>query len=119
MQTMRLHAYQQPSRVQSLLESLVQARQLLPRLARKIIDRSELPSTLQKLIFQALKSGRVWSAWTDEDHIWLFVAELSLAPSRERGCPALQVSFFREDGKIKEWRQWACLNDGTWQPCAP
>lgn len=118
MQTMRLFAYQQPSRVQGLLESLVQARELVPCATRKVADRSALPSTLQKLVIQALKNGRAWSAWADEDRIWLFIAEMSLAPSRERGCPALQVSVYREGGKIKEWRQWACLNDGTWQPCA-
>jgi hypothetical protein len=99
------------------LDSLVQGRELRPSGARKVPDRSELPSTLQKLIFQSIKGGRVWSAWVDEDRIWLFIAEMSLEPSRERGCPALQVSTYREDGRIKEWRQWANLNNGTWQPC--
>lgn len=118
MQTTRLYAYQRPSRVQALLESLVQARELLPDGARKISERSELPSALQKIVFQSQGNGHVWSAWTDEDRIWFFSAEMSLAPSRERGCPALHVSLHREDGRIRECRLWVCLNDGSWQQCA-
>jgi hypothetical protein len=118
MHTLRLHAYQRPARVQILLEALVQTRELSPDYARKITDHSELPSSLQRIVFKSQKDGRVWSAWTDEDRVWLFVAEMSLAPSRERGCPALQVGLYREDGKIREWRLWACLTDGAWQSCA-
>lgn len=118
MQTMRLLAYQPPSRVQMLLESLLQARGRLPDGARRVTDRSELPSALQKIVVKSHNSARVWSAWTDESHIWFFTAEMSLALSRERGCPTLQVGSYNVDGKMKEWQHWVCLNDGTWQQCA-
>lgn len=103
MQTMRLFAYQRPSRVEALLESLLQARGRLPGKARKVTDRSELPSALQKIVIKLHNNERVWNAWTDEDRIWFFTAEMSLELSRERGCPALQVGSYDVDGKLKVW----------------
>lgn len=70
MQTMRLRAYQPPSRVQTLLESL-QARGRLPGGARRVTDRSELPSAHQKIVIKSRNTESVWSAWTDESHIWV------------------------------------------------
>lgn len=118
MQTTRLFAFQRPSRVQILLDSLVQSRELLPDYVCRITDRGELPFVLQRIVIQAQQAGRVWSGWTDGSGIWLFTAEMSMAPSRQRGQPALQVSFYREDGRIKDCRLWACTNDGSWQQCA-
>lgn len=118
MQTMKLFAYQQPSRVEMLLESLVIAKGDLPGRARKVSDRSDLPSAMQKLVMQAQKSERVWSAWTgDDERMWLFIAEMSMALSRERGCPALQVGLYNEHGKMQEWKLWVNLKDGSWQQC--
>lgn len=117
MQTTRMFAYQKPSRVETLLESLVQERGQLPDQVLKIIDRSQLPSILQKTIFQCLKNGRVWRAWTTEEHIWFFTAEMSLDLARERGCPVLQISVYQEDGKLRRSQVWVNLNDGTWQQC--
>lgn len=118
MQTMTLFAYQRPSRVTALLESLVLARGRLPRNARKITERNELPCALQKIVIRSQSTEQVWSAWTDEDHIWFFTADMSLDVSRERGCPALQVGSYEVDGMLKEWQLWACLKDGTWHQCA-
>lgn len=118
MQTMRLFAYQNPSRVEALLESLVQARWHLPGKARKVTDRSELPSALQKIVIRLKNTDRVWSAWADENRTWFFTAEMSLELSRERGCPALYVGTYEVDGKLRTWQLWTCLNDGTWQQCA-
>ena len=119
MQTMRLFAYQKPSRVAALLESLLQARSFLPGKARKVADRSELPSALQRIVICSQQQiERVWSAWESEHHIWFFTAEMSLELSRERGCPALQVGLYEMDGTLKVWQLWACLKDGTWQQCA-
>lgn len=118
MQTTRLFAYQRPSRVAALLESLVQARGRLPDHARKVTDRSELPSALQKIVIKSQDTELVWSAWTDEDRVWFFTAEMSLALSRERGCPALHVASYNEDDKMRVWQLWVCLKDGIWQQCA-
>ena len=118
MQTVRLFAYQRPSRVEALLESLLQAGAHVPANARKVTDRGELPSALQKIVIKSHNTERVWSAWTDEDRIWFFTAEMSLELSRERACPVLQVGSYAMDGKLKVWQLWACLKDGTWQQCA-
>lgn len=118
MQTLKLFAYQQPSRVEMLLESLVLAKGELPGRARRVQDRSDLPSALQKQVLQAQKNERVWSAWMDEERIWLFTAEMSMALSRERGCPALHVGVYNEQGKMQEWRLWVHLKDGSWQQCS-
>lgn len=118
MQTMRLRTLQAPSRVQAMLESMLEACGRLPNGARRVTDRSELPSALQKIVVKSNNSERVWSAWTDESHIWFFTAEMSLALSRERRCPTLQVGSYNVDGKMKAWQHWVCLNDGTWQQCA-
>lgn len=118
MQTMRLFAYQRPSRVEALLESLLQARWSLPAKARKVTDRSELPSALQKIVIRLKNAERVWSAWINEERIWFFTAEMSLELSRERGYPALHVGSYEVDGKLRTWQLWVCLKDGTWQQCA-
>jgi hypothetical protein len=117
MQTTRMFAYQKPSRVETLLDALVQERGQLPSQVLKVIDRSQLPSTLQKVVFRTQKSGQVWRAWTNADQIWLFVAEMSLELARERGSPVLQVGIFREDGKLHRSQVWVHLKDGTWQQC--
>lgn len=118
MQTMRLLAYQRPSRVEALLESLLQARWRLPGKARKITYRGELGSALQKIVIKLQNTDRVWSAWTDEESIWFFTAEMSLELSRERGCPTLHIGSYGMNGKLRVWQLWACLNDGTWQQCS-
>ncbi|HEY4369174.1 MAG TPA: hypothetical protein VGN07_18215 [Steroidobacteraceae bacterium] len=117
MQTARLVAWQRPSRTQHLLDSLLQRRDLMPTRGHRIIEHSDLPSALQKIVFQSQREGRVWTAWTDQHRTWLFNAEMSLDSARERGQPALQVGVYREDGRIRDSRLWTCLNDGTWQPC--
>ena len=118
MQTMRLFAYQSPSRIAALLESLLQTCGHVPGNARKVTDRSELPSALQKVVINSQNTERVWSAWTDEARIWLFTAEMSLELSRERGCPALQVGSYEVDGKLIRWQVWTYLKNSTWQQCA-
>lgn len=117
MQTTRLFAYQRPSRVQALLESLVLSRDTLPCQVRKVIDRSELPSVLQRIAIQSQKTERVWNAWADMEHIWFYTAEMSPSLSRERGMPVIQVGAYKEDGRIRDCRTWVCLKDGTWQQC--
>lgn len=117
MQTMKLAALQAPSRVQTLLESLMQAR-LTPRGARRITDRYELPSSLQKIVIKCRTAEKAWNAWTDDYVTCLFTAEMSLALSRERGCATLHVGRYDMNGRMREWQIWVMLNDGTWQRCA-
>lgn len=117
MQTMKLAALQAPSRVQTLLESLMQAR-LTPGGARRITDRYELPSSLQKIVIKCRSAEKAWNAWTDDYVTCLFTAEMSLARSRERGCATLHVGRYDMNGRMREWQIWVMLNDGTWQRCA-
>jgi hypothetical protein len=118
MHTMRLFAYQRPSRIAALLDSLVQSRGRLSAAALKVTDCSELPYALQRIVIKSQHTQQVWSAWKDVQGTSLFNAEMSLELSRERGCPVLQVGTYEMDGKLKRWQLWACLKDGTWQQCA-
>lgn len=104
MQTMRLFAYQRPSRIAALLESLLQARGQWPRKARKVTDRSELPSALQKLVSKSQNTERVWNSWTDEDLRLVFHGYLP---------PALQRVAMQAQRCLQTWFAWT---DGprTW-----
>lgn len=45
-------------------------------------------------------------------------AEMSLELSRERGCPALKVSYYSDQGKLQQYSHWVQLSDGTWERCS-
>jgi hypothetical protein len=66
---------------------------------------------------EARKAGKSWRCWTDAGfHIWLFVGEMSLPLSRERGSPVLRVEHFREDG-LRETNNWMIDRQGKWHRC--
>jgi hypothetical protein len=115
MQTMKLRALQQASRIEMLLESLVASQNWVPGEAPRIADRSLLSSALQKLVIKATKSEGAWRAWESYDGVRLFIAELSLDLSRERGCPALKVSYYTESARLQLYSLWLQLADGSWQ----
>lgn len=117
MQTMKLRAIQQPSRLETILESLVTSQNWVPPEARPIADRSELPSALQKLVIKVAKSDGAWRAWTSYDGVRLFIAEMSLELSRERGCPVLNVSYYTDAGRLQLYSLWVQLADGAWRQC--
>jgi hypothetical protein len=118
-ETEKLRTIQQPSQVEALLESFVWSVDILPDGARKLLDRSELPGPLQRLAVNLKKKDKIWGAWTDDrQHVWFFAAEMSLALSRERGRPVLQVDAFGEDGKLSESACWVAVRDGEWRRCA-
>ncbi len=115
---MRLRAYQRPSRLELLLDSLVAAQNWVPDGVPRIGDRSELPSVLQKLAVAAVKGEGAWRAWVAHDGIRLFVTEMSLDLSRERGCPVLKVHFYDDRGRLLKFSLWVQLADGGWHRCA-
>jgi hypothetical protein len=43
---------------------------------------------------------------------------MSLALSRERGAPVLQVNRYEESGELKDAGSWMTDHDGTWRRCA-
>lgn len=118
MQTMKLRTLQQPNRLALLLDSLVTSQTWVPAGAPPVIDRSDLPSSVQKLAIKAVKDGGTWRAWLGHDGVRFFVAEMSLELSRERGCAALKVRYYNEQGQLQMYSQWVQLGDGaTWQRC--
>lgn len=52
-------------------------------------------SALQKIVIKSQNTERVWSAWTDDGHIWFFTAEMSLELSRVPGasCGLMQSGW--------------------------
>jgi hypothetical protein len=115
---MKLRTLQQPSRLETLLESLVLEQHWISQGAGRVDDRSELPSCLQRLAINAVKNEGGWRAWLGHDGMRLFVAEMSLELSRERGVPALKVRYYDHDGRLQNFSLWVQLADGAWQRCA-
>ena len=118
MKTMKLRMLQRPSRLEALFESLIKSRNWVPPDAPRVTERSELPSTLQKLAAKTAKAGGAWLAWSSYDGIRFFVAEMSLELSRERGSATLKVSCYKDQGKLEQYSHWVRLDDDSWQPCA-
>jgi hypothetical protein len=117
MHTTKLRHLQQPSRLEAMLESLVINRNWIAPGSQRVYDRSDLPSVLQKLAIKAEKGDCTWRAWNNHDGLRLFVVEMSLSLSRERGRPALQVRYYNEQGGLQEYSVWAQLADDSWQRC--
>jgi hypothetical protein len=114
---MMLRSIQQPSHIDGLLNSLVQRIGVVPEYADPVEDRSDLPSQLQKVVSAAIKAGQSWLAWAEGGlHYWLFVAEMSLPLSRERGSPVLQLKCYRERG-LKETSIWFIDREAKWHRC--
>jgi hypothetical protein len=118
MQTMKLRTLQRPSQLETLLESLVMSQNWVPAGAPVVTDRSELPSALQKLAIKAVNSDGAWRAWQCHDGARLFVTEMSMDLSRERGCPALKVNYYNDQGRLQHYSLWIKLPTGDWQRCA-
>lgn len=118
METGRLLAIQQPSKVDTLLQSFVWSVDILPDGARRLHDRSELSSVHQHLVIKAKKKAKAWAAWTDDYRTWVFAAEMSLPLSRERGQPVLLVDAYGDDGNLIESACWVAARNGQWSRCA-
>jgi hypothetical protein len=118
METLRLQRIQRPSRVEQLLELFIARTNRVPQRAYQIRDPSGLSGILQDLVRQARAKHRVWSAWTDDRTSWFFAAEMSLALSRERGTPVLEIHAYTEHGELHEAGFWAHDKLGNWQRCA-
>jgi len=119
METMRLQSIQQPKTVDRLLESFVTGTSLVPLNAHQLRAASALPHhALKSAAHQAQQRDRAWCAWTDDKRTWLFTAEMSLALSRERGIPVLEIRAYSEQGGLEATGFWAHDRQGIWQRCA-
>ena len=117
METVRLRSLQQPSRVERLLEAHIASGNRLPQGSFQIRDPSVLPEELRRVLTHAIRQGRAWSCWAHRVHTWLFTGTMSLALSRERGTPVLEVSIYGEDGQLQDSGNWMPDPRGTWYRC--
>jgi hypothetical protein len=118
MDTMRLRAIQQPSRVEALLESFALGQGLLPPAARPLFDFDDLPRELQLLIRRSGSDAHAWRAWSDDRHVWFLCGELSLPLSRERGRPVLRISQYDEEAQMLEAAMWLHSHGERWDRCS-
>ena len=89
---------------------------LVPDGAYRIRDPASVPKELQKVASIASSPGRNWSCWAQGFRHWLFIGEMSLSLSRERGAPVMLVDIYDEEG-LKESSSWAPDRDGAWERC--
>ena len=115
METVRLQKIQQPSHLERLLEALVTRGGLVPKDAYQIRAARALSPQLQRIASQSVQASRVWACWADSQHAWLFTCELSVALSRERGAPVLEVDLFDENGEHKDSGTWDVDEEGKWR----
>ncbi len=118
METLRLRRIQEPSRVESLLESYVSRARILPDDSYQVRDPSRLPRRLQDLLARAIEQGQVWSCWARGSQLWLFTGDMSLPLSRERGAPVILVRLYGEDAQLKDSGIWRADPLGVWSRCA-
>jgi hypothetical protein len=113
-ETLRLRKIQQPSKVERLLEACISRSDVLPKGSYQIRNPSSVPPGLRLILNQATEQGKVWSCWTNGFDTWLVTCEMSLALSRERGTPVLQVSLHNKDGALRDSGTWTTDSQGTW-----
>jgi len=120
METMKLRAIQQPGHAGELLDSFIRVAGRLPSESHPLTEQRQLTPSLEKLALRVLDEGRVWRAWTDDRAMWLWACEVSLARSRERGLPVMEVRRYDEQGAIEDsgtWGTWVRVQNDNWQRC--
>jgi len=116
--TSKILSFRHPSQAELLLESLLKSLDRLPRHARRVSDRSDLPSVLQRIAIRATKQKVRWSAWSRENAVWFFTAEVTLVPSGPARRPALKITGYNEKGKLTECGVWINMPQRGWRRCA-
>ena len=120
MHTLMLQALKHPSEMDLLVRELVQNLGLVPEGAYQIDDCASLPIAVQHLARCADRADQSWACWlSDDGRVWFFIAEMPLAPSRERGKPVLHIDQYREDGVICDTGQWVEDAGGKWVRYTP
>ena len=117
METMKLRAIQQPGNAGDPLDSFIKVEGHLPRDSRPLTEQARLTPSLEKVALRSQDDGNVWRAWTDDRAIWLWACEVSLARSRERGLPVMEVRRYDETGSIEESGTWVRVRNESWQRC--
>jgi hypothetical protein len=117
MQTMKLRSIQAPGHAGELLESFIRHQGVLNDESRELKAERELTPRLEKLAQRSLDEGGVWRAWTDEREMWLWASEVSLALSRERGMPVMEIRRYDEHGNVEDSGTWVRVRQDQWQRC--
>jgi len=117
MQTMKLRSIQDPGHAGELLESFIRHEGHLNDESRELRHERELTPSLEKLAQRSLNEGGVWRAWTDDRVMCLWASEVSLALSRERGMPVMEVRRYHGYGNIEESGTWVRVRSEEWQRC--
>jgi hypothetical protein len=115
METVRLRAIQEPSRVERLLVAFALRSGIMTADAYMLRDQRAVPAVLQSVIFQAMREDRAWCAWKDNARMWLLTCEMRLELSRQRGSPVLDVQLYGEDGELKDSDLWGVDPEGKWR----
>jgi hypothetical protein len=116
MQTLRLKFIQQQnSRLDRLLHAFTTSRAGLSDEAYMVRDWAALPVLTREHISRAERTGRSWECWVDGERTWLFIAEMAMEPSRERGNPVLKISRHAEDGQLHDCGQWVSDKEQRWR----
>lgn len=115
METLKLRRIQEPSVVERLLNAYISRTASLPQGSYQARDSRELPQNLRTLVARAIGQGETWVCWAHNSRIWLFVCEMPLALSRERGAPVLLVRHYDEDPAVTDFWTWRYApGPGTW-----
>ena len=118
METQRLRTVQHPARVGDLLDSLLGTQQMIPPGLIRVVSASLLPAPLRVLSRCIERRDGAWRAWTDGARVWFFEALLSLALSRERGKPVIQLKEYDEVGDLERVMTFVSTAAHGWQRCA-
>lgn len=118
METRRLRRMQEPSRVERLLDAYISRTAILPPNSYQVRDPRDLPRSLRSVVALATAQGESWVCWANSSRMWLFVCEMSLALSRERGTPVIVVRQYNEDADVTDSGTWRFDALGAWTRCA-
>jgi hypothetical protein len=115
MHTLRLRTLVDPRQARVLLDSFVATVGKLPAAARQQADLARLPLAFLERAEQAEAQGSIWSAWTHGSDAWLFIGQLNLHRSRERGRPVLELEVFDYERRTKNRVTALKRPDDSWQ----
>jgi len=118
MDTTKILHFRHPSQAEMLLEALVRERLQTGSHSRRVTERSELPSAVQRLVISAARDGKVWSAWGERSALRCYISEMIPARLAGEKCTALRVTAYDSRGRLAWQRIYALLNDGSWQAAA-
>ncbi len=118
METTRILHFRHPAQTEMLLDALVRERLQTGSRSRRVTERSELPSAVQRLVIPAARDGKAWSAWGEHSALRCYIGEMIPARLAGEKCTALRVTAYDSRGRLAWQRIYALLNDGTWQAAA-